>query len=163
MIAPDAARWRVAALEPDYLIADQLVRRAASGLPHELAASWGEGSLGAGLMALAAARAAHQSAARVIAKYDALGVHSDDTGRIVAVNHPQAFRALLVAAERTSRAAARAAQVASGAIPLQARLAYQVAVIEAGGGLDEQLDALAELWTATAVSEAAVLLARNCR
>src|SRR5439155_1439558 len=72
-IAPDAARWRVAALEPDYLIADQLVRGATSGLQHEVAASWGEGSLGAGLMALAAARAAHHSAARVITKYDAFG------------------------------------------------------------------------------------------
>jgi hypothetical protein len=162
-IPADAARGRVAALEPDYLIADQLVRGAASGLPHEIAAAWGEGSLGAGLLALAAARAAYHSAALVIAKYDALGVHSDDSGRIASVNHPQAFRALLASAERAARAAARSAQVATGAIPVQARLAYQVAVIEAAGGLDDQLDALAELWTATAFSEAAVSLARSCR
>jgi hypothetical protein len=162
-IPADAARGRVAALEPDYLIADQLVRGAASGLPHEIAAAWGEGSLGAGLLALAAARAAYHSAALVIAKYDALGVHSDDSGRIASVNHSQAFRALLASAERAARAAARSAQVATGAIPVQARLAYQVAVIEAAGGLDDQLDALAELWTATAYSEAAVSLARSCR
>jgi hypothetical protein len=162
-IIADAARWRLAAIEPDYLIADQLVRGAASGLPHEIAAAWGEGSLGAGLLALAASRAAYHSAALVIAKYDALGVHSDDTGRITSVNHPQAFRALLASAERTARAAAHSAQVATGAIPVQARLAYQVAVIEAAGGLDDQLDALAELWSATAFSEAAVSLARSCR
>ena len=157
------ARARVAALEPDYLIADQLVRGATGGLPHEIAAAWGEGSLGAGLLAFAASRAAYHSAALVIAKYDALGVHSDDTGRIASVNHPQAFRALLASAERAARGAARSAQGATGAIPVQARLAYQVAVIEAAGGLDDQLDALAELWTATAFSEAAVSLARNCR
>jgi hypothetical protein len=162
-IPADAARWRVAAIEPDYLIADQLVRGAAGGLPHDIAAAWGAGSLGAGLLALAASRAAYHSAALVIARYDALGVHSDDTGRIASVNHPQAFRALVASAERAARAAARAAQVATGAIPVQARLAYQVAVIETAGGPDDQLDALAELWTATAFSEAAVSLARSCR
>jgi hypothetical protein len=36
-------------------------------------------------------------------------------------------------------------------------------VIEAAGGLDDQLDALAELWSATAHSEAAISLARSCR
>jgi hypothetical protein len=139
------------------------VRGAATGLPHEVAAAWGEGSVGAGLLALAAARTAYHSAALVIAKYDALGIHSDDTGRIASVNHPQAFRALIANAERTARAAARAAQIAAGSIPVQARLAYQVAAIETAGGLDDQLDALAELWAATAFSEAAVSLARNCR
>jgi hypothetical protein len=162
-IPAEAARWRVAAIEPDYLLADQLVRGVPTGLPHEIAAAWGDGSIGAGLLALAASRAAYHSAALVIAKYDALGVHSDDTGRIASVNHPQAFRALVAGAERAARAAARAAQIAAGAIPVQARLAYQLAVIETAGGLDDQLDALAALWAATAHSEAAVSLARNCR
>jgi hypothetical protein len=157
------ARWRVAAIEPDYLIAERLSRAASGGLPHELAASWtGDGAIAASLLALAAPRAAAHSAALVIAKYDALGVHSDDTGQIDAVNHPQAFRALLTAAERRARTAARTAQAAAGAIPLQARLAYQVAVASTGGTLDDQLYALGELWTATAFSEAAVILARSC-
>jgi hypothetical protein len=159
-LAADAARRRVAAIEPDYLIADQLAR---GGLPRELAASWGDGSVAASLLALAAPRAAFHSAALVVAKYDALGVHSDDTGRIDAVNHPQAFRALVAAAERRARAAARTALVATGAVPLPARLAYQVAVASASGTLDDQLYALGELWTSTAFSEAAVILARSCR
>jgi len=161
-LATDAARWRVAAAEPDYLIADQLSRASSGGLPHELAVAWGDGAVAAGLLALAAPRAAYHSAALVIAKYEALGVHSDDAGRIDAVNHPQAFRALLAGAERSARAAARTAQAAAGAIPLQARLAYQVAVASSGGTLDDQLYALGELWTATAFSEAAVILARSC-
>ena len=158
-LAVDAARWRVAAIESDYLIADQLSR---GSLPRELAASWGDGSIAASLLALAAPRAAFHSAALVVAKYDALGVHSDDTGRIDAVNHPQAFRALVAAAERRARVAARTALVATGAVPLQARLAYQVAVASASGTLDDQLYALGELWTSTASSEAAVILARSC-
>lgn len=164
-IAADQARWRVAAIEPDFLIADQLSRATTSGLPHELAASWAaaDGAVAAGLLALAAPRAAYHSAALILAKYEALGVRRDDTGRIDAVHHPQALRALLATAERSARAAARTALVATGAVPLQARLAYQVAVAGATGTLDDQLDALGELWTATAFSEAAVILARGCR
>jgi hypothetical protein len=69
---------------------------------------------------------------------------------------------MLAGAERATRAAAHAAQVATGEIPVQSRLAYQLAAIEAAGDLDEQIEALAELWTATAFSEAAVMLVRNC-
>lgn len=154
----EAARQRARALEPDYRIAE-LPRSAAGGLPHELAAAWGDGSLATGLLALAGARAAYLGAARVIAKYDAPGAHAEPTG---AGSPPQALRALLATSERAARAAARAAEVATGAIPVEARLAYQRAVVEAAGGAGDPLDALADLWAATAASETAVLLARTC-
>jgi hypothetical protein len=96
----------------------------------------------------------------VLARYEALGVRGDARGD--AVNHPPALRALLAGAERAARAAARAAQIATGAIPVQARRAYQLAALELAGGIDDQIDALAELWAATAFSEAAVTLARAC-
>jgi hypothetical protein len=57
--------------------------------------------------------------------------------------------------------AARAAQIATGAIPVQAKIAYQLATTLETGSIDDQLDALANLWAATAFSEAAVVLARN--
>jgi hypothetical protein len=56
---------------------------------------------------------------------------------------------------------ARAARVATGAIPVQARIAYQLAMAERGGTLDDRLDALAQFWTASAWSQTAVMLARN--
>lgn len=172
----DAARARTRALEPDYAIAD-LPRSAAAGLPRELAAAWGEDAPATGLVALAGARAAYHGAAVMIAKYDTLGVHGEraapvgatgavtdaaPAGAIGAVHHPLALRRLLAVAERAARAAAHAAEVATGAIPVQARLAYQLAAIDAAGGPGDQLDALAELWTATAVSNTAVMLARSC-
>ncbi|HMG53446.1 MAG TPA: hypothetical protein VK601_08185, partial [Kofleriaceae bacterium] len=162
-IAVDAARDRAAMRDPDYLIADQLARAAAVGLPRELAAAWGDDALATGLLGLAAARAAYHGAALVIARHEVLGARGDDAGRIDAVARPQALRALLAAADRAARAAARTAEVATGAIPIQARRAYQIAAGAAAGGVGDQLDALAELWTATAFSEAAVILARTCR
>lgn len=160
-IPVDAARRQVAALEPDYLLAAQLVRSATDGVPHELAASWGDDAIAGALLALAAAQTAHRSAALVLAKYESLGVRTGG-GRIEAVNHPAAFRAVLAGADRAARAAGHAAQVATGAIPVQARRAYQLAALEAAGGVDDQIDALAELWTATAIAETAVTLARDC-
>ncbi|TMQ16136.1 MAG: hypothetical protein E6J90_24285 [Deltaproteobacteria bacterium] len=160
-ISVDDARRQVAAIEPDYLLAAQLVRSASAGLPHELAASWGDDAVATGLLALAAGEAAYRSAALVLAKYESLGVHTS-AGRIDAVNHPPAFRALLAGAERAARAAGHAAQIATGAIPVQARRAHQLAAIEATGSVDDQIDALAQLWAATAFSEMAVVLARDC-
>jgi len=45
--------------------------------------------------------------------------------------------------------------------PLQARLAYQLAVAAANGPVAEQLEALAGMWTSSAFSQLAVMLARN--
>jgi hypothetical protein len=160
-ITVEAARTQVAERDADYLIADRLGRTGATGLPYELAAAWGEASPGAALLALTAARAAYHASARAIARHEALGVRSDDTGRVEAVAHPPVFRALVITAERTARAAARMAQVATGAIPVQSRLAYQIATLAAAGSVDDQVDALAAFWAATAASETAVILARH--
>jgi hypothetical protein len=160
-ISEDAARRQIAAVEPDYVIADGLSRRAGGDLPGELATSWGQGSISGTLLAFAGHAVAYRSAALVIAKYDAIGIHADEAGKLDAVDHPQAFRHLVANARRRARAAARAARIATGAIPVQAKLAYQLATAEATGSIDDQLDALANLWAATAFSEAAVVLARN--
>jgi hypothetical protein len=156
-----AARERIASAEPDYLVADMLSRALAEGLPHDFAASWGERSAGASLLELAGHELAYRLAAVLTAKYDSLAAHVDATGRIDAVAHPVALRGLLASAARAARAHARAARIATGAIPLQAKLAYQLATAEATGSVADQLDALAELWTASAYSQLAVMLARN--
>lgn len=160
-VPDDVARRRAGAIEPDYALAD-LPRSAAVGLPHELATAWGDDAPATGLLALATARAAYHAAARLIARRESLGVRADDAGRIAAIEHPQALRRMLATAERSARAAAHAAQIATGAIPAQARLAYQLAAGDAAGDLGDQLNALAGLWAATAVSETAVALARGC-
>jgi len=160
-ISLDLTRRRVAAVEPDYLLADALSRAPAGGLPHDLAASWGEGSASWSLLTLAGYMVASHSAALLIAKYDALIIHIADSGKVDAVEHPEAFRNLLANAKRRARASARAARIATGAIPVQAKLAYQLAGIEEAGSLDDQLDALAELWTASEFCQVAVMLARG--
>jgi hypothetical protein len=157
----DAARRRIASAEPDYLVAGPLSRVPADGLPHELAATWGDGSVGGSLLALAGHQVAYRGAAVLVARYDSFAVHANAAGKIDAVEPAEGFRHLLANAERSARAHARAARIATGAIPVQAKLAYQLATAEQAGDLDDRLDALAELWTASAVSLAAVALARN--
>lgn len=159
-IAEDVTRRRVASVEPDYLIADTLSRTPDDSLLRDLVASWGEGSVSGSLLTLAGHTMAYQSAAFLIAKYDSLAVHVDDTGKIDAVRHAEAFRNLLANARRSARASARAARIATGAIPVQARLAYQFAAVEEAGSIDDQINALAELWTASAFCQVAVMLAR---
>ena len=77
------------------------------------------------------------------------------------VEHDKAFLHVLAAAERSARASAHAARVATGAIPVQAKLAYQLASVERDGDLGDELDALAEFWASSAFSQTAVMLARN--
>jgi hypothetical protein len=159
-LSEDLARQRVAAAEPEYVIAAALARAPAGGLPPELATTWGD-SVATSLLSLAGTEVALSSTALLIARYDTFAVHLDHAGKIDAVGPPEAFRQLLANAAHTARAAARAARVATGAIPVQARLAYQLAAVEASGSLDDQLSALAELWSASAISRAAAMLARN--
>jgi len=159
-MAEDVTRRRVASVEPDYMIADTLSRAPGSSPTHEFVASWGEGSISGSLLTLAGHAIAYHSAALLIAKYDSIAVHVDDTGKIDAVQHAEAFRNLLANAKHSARASARAARIATGAIPVKARLAYQLAAVEEAGSIDDQLSALAELWTASAFCQVAVMLAR---
>jgi len=161
-ISEDEARQRVAMSEPDYLVAYMTSKLAeAEGLPKELKTAWGEHSLAWGLMSLAGSELAYFDAAQLIAKYYSLDVHTDDHNKVDSMAHDKAFVNMLASAERSARASARAARIATGAIPVQAKLAYQLAVVERDGDLDERIDALSEFWASSAFSQTAVMLARN--
>jgi hypothetical protein len=161
-ISADEARERVAFAEPDYLVAWMTSRLATSdGLPKQLAAKWGEQSLAWGLASLAGSELAYYDSATLITKYYSLGVHKDDGGKITSLDSDKAFDHMLATAERTARASARAARIATGAIPVQAKLAYQAALVEREGDLSDKLDALAQMWVSSAMSQTAVMLARN--
>jgi hypothetical protein len=124
-------------------------------------ASWGEGSVAWALMSLAGSELAYEEAAELIAKYYSLGVHTGADGRADQVEHDKAFTNMLASAERSARASARAARIATGSIPVQTKLAYQLAVVERDGDLDDKIDALSAFWQASQYAQTAVALARN--
>jgi hypothetical protein len=156
----DAARRHVAAELPVYLIADQLARLAPGEHLQALGASWSAEAPAASLVSLAGYQVAYQGAALVAARHG-FTFHLDEAGRIDRVEPADAFRHLLAAARRNARAAARAARIATGEVPVQSRLAYQLAAVDDAADVSDQLDALAELWTAFAFAQTAVMLARN--
>ncbi|MEP6861966.1 MAG: S16 family serine protease [Deltaproteobacteria bacterium] len=161
-LSVDDARNRFSAVEPDYLVAYLMTKLSESeGLPKDLKTGWGEKSLAWGLMSLASSELAYFDSAELIAKYYSLGVHTDDNNKVDKIEFEQAFTNMLASAERNARANARAAKIAAGAVPVQAKLAYQIAVIERDGDLSEKVDALGEFWAASAFSQTAVMLARN--
>jgi hypothetical protein len=164
-LTDDEARAQVAAGEPDYLIARVLSRLPATGVPPELAVLAAPAvpaePAGCNLLPLAVHELTWRNTALLVARYDSLAVHTDDAGKIDGVAHPAALRSLLANAKRTARANARAARIATGAIPVQAKLAYQLATVDESGSLDDQINALAQLWAASAFSQAAAMLARN--
>jgi hypothetical protein len=112
-------------------------------------------------LSLAGSELAFFNASELIAKYYSLGVHTDDNNKVDKIEFEQAFTNMLASAERNARANARAAKIAAGAVPVQAKLAYQIAAIERDGDLSEKVDALGEFWAASAFSQTAVMLARN--
>jgi hypothetical protein len=112
-------------------------------------------------MSLAGGELAYQKSAELVAKYYSLGVKSGTDGRVGSVEHEKAFLNMLVTAERTARANARAARIATGAIPVQAKLAYQVAANQRDGDFQDKIDALAGFWVSSAFSQTAIMLARN--
>lgn len=161
-ISEDEARQVIAMRDSDYLIAFMTSRlNEMLGLPKELKEGWGEKSLAWGLASLAGSELAYLDSAELIAKYYSLRVKTDDSGKIIAIEHDKAFVNMLAAAERSARASARAARIATGAIPVQAKLAFEVATVERDGTLDERVDALGEFWASSAMSQTAVMLARN--
>jgi hypothetical protein len=161
-VSMDDARNRLAVVEPDYLVAFVASKLGdAEGLPKELKSAWGEHSLAWGLMSLAGSELAYYDSAELIAKYYSLGVHTDANNKIDSMEYQDAFTNMLATAERNARANARAARIAAGAIPIQAKLAYQVAIVERDGDLSEKVDALGEFWASSSFSQTAVMLARN--
>ena len=159
----DAARVRLAMNEPDYLVAYMLSRLPAwDGMPQDLKQEWGEGSLAWNLMSLAASELAYFVSAELIAKHDSLQIHTDPfSGKSATVRHEQAFTSMLESARKAARARARAARIATGAIPVQAKLVYQQASVKQGGDVSDKIDALTLYWMASAYSRTAVMLARN--
>jgi uncharacterized protein len=161
-VSLDEARNRLAVVEPDYLVAFVTSKLGdAEGLPKDLKTAWGEHSLAWGLMSLAGSQLAYYNSAELIAKYYSLGVHTDANNKVEKLEYEEAFTNMLASAERSARANARAARIAAGAIPIQAKLAYQLAVVERAGDLTEKVDALGEFWASSAFSQTAVMLARN--
>ena len=162
-LSMDEARQRLAMRDPNYLVAFVLSRmeQSSSGPLADLKKEWGDKSLQWNLMSLAGSELAYAKSAELVNKYYSLGVKPDASGRATAVDHEKAFLNMLVTAERTARANARAARIATGAIPVQAKLAYQSAAAQRDGDMQDKLEALAGFWTSSAYSQTAVMLARN--
>jgi hypothetical protein len=160
----EEARRRVAVGEPDYLVAFSLARASTNeSVVTQLQQTWGVSSLPSVLLSIAANQLAYTTSSELVAKYEALHVDvtSDGSGRVTKVEHADAFEKMLAAAERAARAHARAARIATGSIPVQAKLAYQNATVDRAGTLGDQLDALSQFWASSAYSQLAVMLARN--
>lgn len=160
----DNARQRLAMREPNYLVAFVLSRmdQATAGPIADLKKDLGDKSLQWNLMSLAGSELAYAKASELVAKYYSLGVKTDPaTGKAAGVEYERAFLNMLVLAERNARANARVARIATGGIPVQAKLAYQVALVQRDGDLDEKLGALANFWSSSAYSQTAAMLARN--
>lgn len=159
----EEARTRVAMDEPGYAVAYALSHLPArGGLPRELEQAWGEGSLSSSLLSLAASELAYLGSAELIAKHDATrGRPAPRSGAQPLALHEQALAFRIARAEQAARANARAARIATGSIPVQAKLAYQQASGKRGGGAGDKLEALAAYWRSSAYSRTAVMLARN--
>jgi hypothetical protein len=159
----DTARMRVAMNEPDYLVAYMLSHLPTwEGLPQDLKKEWGEGSLAWHLMSLAASELAYFVSAELVAKHYSLQVRTDYfSGKGATVEHEKAFANMLQSAEKAARASARAARIATGAIPVQAKLVYQMATVKKDGDVGDKIDALTAYWMSSAYSRTAVMLARN--
>lgn len=159
----DTARMRVAMNEPDYLVAYMLSHLPTwEGLPQDLKQAWGEGSLAWHLMSLAASELAYFVSAELVAKHYSLQVRTDYfSGKGATVEHEKAFANMLESAEKAARASARAARIATGSIPVQAKLVYQMASVKQDGDVGDKIDALTAYWMSSAYSRTAVMLARN--
>jgi hypothetical protein len=161
-ITADDARNRFSVVEPDYLAAYMMTKLSdTEGLPKELKTAWGEKSLAWGLMSLAGSEIAYYDSAELIAKYYSLGIHTDENNKVDKIMFESAFTNMLASAERNARANARAARIAAGAIPVQAKLAYEIAIALRDGDLNDKVEALGEFWTSSSFSQTAVMLARN--
>jgi hypothetical protein len=157
------AQEKFAMFEPDYLVATMSANMPnMAGLPEGLKTEWGEGSIAWGLATLAGSELSWFKTSLLISKWYSLDVDIDhDTSRPTAVGHEKAFINMLASAERSARENARAAKVATGSIPVQARIAYQNAKVLREGDLGDKLDALEAFWESSVYSQTAVMLARN--
>jgi hypothetical protein len=158
----EQAKDTFALREPGYLVAMMGANvTTMDGLPAQLKAAWGEDSIAWGLFALAASELSFGDTSELISEYYSLQLEFGPDGDFSGVAHDAAFDHMLEFAERRTREQARAALVATGAIPVQTQLYYQIAETQRTGDLRERLDALGSYWTAMQFAQTAVMLARN--
>jgi hypothetical protein len=145
---------RISMSEPDYLIAYAFAHL--DQIADDIKQILGEKSIAWNLMLLAGAERGYVDAAELTAKYYSLAEASfqgDDRDRALAQ--------MLANADRAARRTARSALVATGAIPIQAKMAYQQALAQREGDFTDKLDALSNYWSSAMYSHTAVMLARN--
>ncbi len=162
-VSDDWSRMSMQYEEPDYLtasVSSTLTQR--GGIVDSLKAEWTEDSLPWGLFQLAAAQLGYFKASTLISKRYSLGVQNDPySGRATYVAYEKAFMSMMTNAERKARENAHSAKVATGAIPVQARIAYQDAKLLREGDVADKLSALELYWKSSVYSQTAVMLARN--
>jgi len=150
---------------PDYLIAFMAfqLHRMPAGMPAQLRDDWGEKSLPWGLATLAGGILSYYKTSLLIAKEYSLRVTVNPfTGEPTSVVHQKAFINMMQNAERKAREHARTAKVATGSIPIQARIAYQNArTLRDSKALGDRMRALEQYWASSVYSQAATALARN--
>jgi hypothetical protein len=153
-LSEDVARMRISMSEPDYLIAYAFAHL--DQIADDIKQILGEKSIAWNLMLLAGAERGYVDAAELTAKYYSLAEASfqgDDRDRALAQ--------MLANADRAARRTARSAVVATGAIPIQAKMSYQQALAQREGDFTDKLDALSNYWSSAMYSHTAVMLARN--
>ncbi|MBP9207028.1 MAG: hypothetical protein KBG28_23870 [Kofleriaceae bacterium] len=159
----DEARVRYATVNPDYLVAILGSDPDALGSTGEaLEAAWGARSPAWALFGLAGAQLSSLHASTLLARHVILAVETEadsDTAR--AVRDPAALAAMTRGAEQAARRAARSARIASGAVPVQARLDYASGQVLSTGDLEDQLAAISAYWRASMWSRLAVVLAKH--
>ncbi len=150
--------------DPDYLVAHMAFElwRQPTGAAAAMRDTWGPDSATWSLARLAGSLEEYGATAVVVAREYSLGAHLDgDTGEPVSVSDPAALAKLLVGAERAARQHAHAARVATGSIPLQARLRYQHArALAASKNAGDRVAALQAYWASSAYAQLAVALVR---
>jgi hypothetical protein len=122
---------------------------------------WTDDDLPMVLVTLGSSIMSYLRSSSVIAEWYSLGVQQNDRGEKTGVVQEKAFINMLTQAEEKAREHANAAKVATGQIPIQARLHYQNGKVLREGSLEDKLAALEEFWWASAYSQVAVMLARN--
>lgn len=152
-ITLDEARLRIASNEPKYVIAYSLAqidtmnddaKQAYPGLTLDL-------------LMLAATERAYLDSVELATKLYAL----DGARYAVAADREAAVERMLDNAERAARIHARAALVATGDIPVQAKIAFQYATALRAGDFDDKLAALVNYWSASSSAQTTMMMARN--
>ncbi|HUH01741.1 MAG TPA: S16 family serine protease [Kofleriaceae bacterium] len=165
MVPEDRAQILLMRQNPDYLVAFMAfqLRRLPIGLPARLREEWGEKGLAWNLGMLAGSILSYYKTSLLISKNYSLNVQINPfTGEPTSVEHGKAFDNMMTSAERKAREHAHAARVATGSIPLQARLHYQAATpLRQSKRLADRIRALELYWSSSVYSQAAAMLARN--